>query len=158
VAGLRGTYLFRSPGQGGDFQELCAGCGDGLGTCAKLLLDGTGRVRAPLNAVVSAKAHSYGLLFLEEVGVSRSHRGCDVGLELASQLLQRLAGPMKRLTLALCRLPRETAPQPPRLQRHWSRLGFRRATPGPPLLLPQMPRGWPPAPTSAAASTEGRWS
>eukprot|EP00929_Paragymnodinium_shiwhaense_P028724 TRINITY_DN16592_c0_g1_i4.p1 TRINITY_DN16592_c0_g1~~TRINITY_DN16592_c0_g1_i4.p1 ORF type:complete len:1109 (-),score=328.00 TRINITY_DN16592_c0_g1_i4:69-3395(-) len=122
VALLRGLYALR--GEGEDFQATF--CREACASGLSALFDAGGAPKVPLLGYIGAKALSGGIFLLDEVSIDGRLRGRDIGLDFFEAVLRCLAGPMKRVTLVVCRL----GPLPEALRRHWTRIGFRQATTG----------------------------
>ncbi|CAK0798668.1 unnamed protein product [Prorocentrum cordatum] len=135
VAWLRGLYIFRYAGF--KIGDACRIAAARIDPRAATLLDAEGRPKPPLAGLLSPQAHDGGFFYLEDVYLARHLRGRGLGLELVAAALRSLTGPLKRVTLVLCKLAARPGEAPGRgggglgaLERHWARLGFRRALEG----------------------------
>eukprot|EP00416_Gambierdiscus_australes_P020795 CAMPEP_0171078444 /NCGR_PEP_ID=MMETSP0766_2-20121228/14647_1 /TAXON_ID=439317 /ORGANISM="Gambierdiscus australes, Strain CAWD 149" /LENGTH=410 /DNA_ID=CAMNT_0011535577 /DNA_START=33 /DNA_END=1265 /DNA_ORIENTATION=+ len=124
VAGLKGCYIFRSAEE--NFHDTCRDASDAAGSCALALFDPDGCPKGVLKSLVSSRACAAGLLFLEEVHVVPCLCGGSKGLDFAAAVLRCLSGPLKRVTLAVCK--EDAAAASVLLDKRGARAGFGKVT------------------------------
>jgi len=136
VGSLRGIYIFRQD----NFLYICRQASEAVGSCSALLFDSRGCPKPPFKEQVAQKACKGGFLYIDEVQIATQLRGSQLASEFVRTVLKCLAGPMKRVTLAMCTLEAaaNVAPQDVESsngscsarERYWSDTGFRRAADG----------------------------
>jgi len=126
VAGFIGCYALREEGDD-DFMKGTCGTAPSKAAiaCAAELFDADGTPKAPLRDMVSSRALSGGILFLEIEQLEDKLAGGDTGLEFASAVARCLSGPLKRVTLTMCVADAAAFPQA-----CWAPFGFRRVDAG----------------------------
>jgi len=126
VAAFSGCYVLREEGDD-DFLKGACGTAPSKAAvkCAAELFDDDGTPKAPLKDMVSSRALSGGILFLEVEQLEERFAGSDTGLEFASAVARCLSGPLKRVTLTMC--VADAAAFPPAC---WAPFGFRRVDAG----------------------------
>mmetsp|Transcript_10837 Transcript_10837/g.24511 ORF Transcript_10837/g.24511 Transcript_10837/m.24511 type:complete len:465 (+) Transcript_10837:43-1437(+) len=116
VGGVRGTYVLRSVTS--SFQDACQAAGTGAGACTTALFDAQGKPKPSLKALIRRGACDGAFLFLEEVQLEEHLRCSSIGHDFGSLVLSCLSGPMKRVTLVMCKAGAQEHP--------WAKLGFKR--------------------------------